>query len=244
MLSVSEAKAQRKALLNEIAIEHRRKDREKLVALRAKIPELKRARREAMRGAVDLCRTERIAHRARAKQRAEELRAAARQAVRLAREEEKQAARSSCHARKQAIRESHTSDTAKARQMLKEERQLQRELKRIEGRMRKRERETQRNTAKERAQESDDDVRQNIPGDLLPLFERVKKSIKGSTRMSRTETFLQYAEENPHEVVDAQVALSQREIARLIREEAALARAVRHPKRYKPTAEELASVPF
>jgi hypothetical protein len=103
---------------------------------------------------------------------------------------------------------------------------------------------TERSSARERLAESDDEVRQNIPADLVPLFERVKRTIKGSAHQSRTEAFLEYAEENPHEVVDAQEGLAQREIARLIREEAALARAMRQPRRYKPTAEELAAIPF
>src|SRR6185295_17647714 len=47
--------------------------------------------------------------------------------------------------------------------------------------------------------ESDDEVRANIPPDLVPLFERVKRGIKGSARESRTEAFLRYVEEHPRE---------------------------------------------
>jgi hypothetical protein len=35
------------------------------------------------------------------------------------------------------------------------------------------------------------------------LFERVKRGIKASPRMSRTEAFLHYAEENPDDVLAA-----------------------------------------
>jgi hypothetical protein len=49
----------------------------------------------------------------------------------------------------------------------------------------------------ERRAESDDEVRSNLPADLVALFERVKGGIKASPRMSRTEVFLQYAEEHP-----------------------------------------------
>jgi hypothetical protein len=38
--------------------------------------------------------------------------------------------------------------------------------------------------------------------------------------------------------------LAQREVARLVREQYALETAMRHPKRYKPSAAELAEVPF
>ncbi len=83
-----------------------------------------------------------------------------------------------------------------------------------------------------------------VPSELLPLWERVKRSIQGSTRQSRSEAFLAYAEEHPGEVVDAQEELSRKEIARLIREERELGRAVRSARRYKATPEELASIPF
>ncbi len=43
----------------------------------------------------------------------------------------------------------------------------------------------------ERQAESDDEVRSNIPPELVALFERVKRGIKASPRMSRTEAFLQ-----------------------------------------------------
>jgi len=243
MLSEKEAKRQRRQLLKEIATEHKRRDRETLVALRQQIRDTKQRRKAAMREAVVSCRAGRLAARERSKARVLELRAAAKEAIRLARIEEKQAARSSCALAKEEIRSSPATSTEKARAALQAERQLQRELKRIEGESRARARRG-RTSAAERAQESDDEVRQNIPAELVPLFERVKRTIKGSTRQSRTEAFMLYAEENPHEVVDAQEGLAQREIARLIREEHALRRAMRHPRRYKPTAAELAAVPF
>jgi hypothetical protein len=242
-LSAQEAKRQRRQLLREIALEHKRKDKEKLVALRTEIRGLKVRRREAMREAVQFCRTGRCEAKKRAKDRVQAIRDAAREAIARARTEEKMQARAACTARKKEIRASSLSATQKARAELREEQRLQREIKRIDSGERKRDRQREASSA-ERRQESDDEVRQNIPAELVPLFERVKKTIKGSTRQSRTEAFMQYAEENPHEVVDAQEAISQREIARLIREEAALRHAMRTPRRYKPTAAELAAIPF
>jgi hypothetical protein len=84
-----------------------------------------------------------------------------------------------------------------------------------------------------------------LPSDLVPLFERVKRSIKASPRMSRTESFLKYAEENASEVL---IALDDRTDA-LIREledqEREARRSLRRPPprpRYTPT--QLAEVPF
>jgi hypothetical protein len=243
MLSNAEAKRQRRQLLKEISAEHKRADRETLKRLRHEIKHVKARRREAMKDAVAFCRTGRVEARERAKVRALELRAAAKEAIRLARIQEREAARSSCDARKREISESPLTSVAKARAAVKAERKYQKDLKRIESELRAKTRH-QRTSSRERSSESDDEVRQNIPAELLPLFERVKRSIKGSTRQSRTEAFMLYAEENPHEVVDAQEGLAQREIARLIREEHALARAMRSPHRYKPTAAELSAIPF
>lgn len=55
-------------------------------------------------------------------------------------------------------------------------------------------------TRAERREESEDEVRHNIPPHLVPLWNRVKRSIRASSRKSRTEAFLEYAEEHPDEV--------------------------------------------
>ena len=61
-----------------------------------------------------------------------------------------------------------------------------------------------RGAAAERRAESDDEVRANIPRDLHSYFERVKRSIKGSPRMSRTEAFLQLVHDEGNEGHDWQ----------------------------------------
>jgi hypothetical protein len=71
-------------------------------------------------------------------------------------------------------------------------------------------------TIAERVQESDDEVRANIEPHLLPLWERSKRSIKGSGRMTRTEAFLHFAGEHPDEVLAAQEAEVEAELAREI----------------------------
>jgi predicted transcriptional regulator len=137
------------------------------------------------------------------------------------------------------VRDDVKTAIAQGRAMLKEEQAYQREIKRIESRAKKKER--LRSTSAERRQESDDAVRHNIPEDLRPLFERVKRSIKGSDRESRTEAFLKYAEENPGEVAAAIAEEAEREIARLQREEA---KEYRRLRGRGVSAAELADVPF
>jgi hypothetical protein len=54
-------------------------------------------------------------------------------------------------------------------------------------------------TVAERRSESDDEVRQSIPSELVGLWERVKRSIKAGPRETRLESFMRYAEEHPDE---------------------------------------------
>lgn len=54
-----------------------------------------------------------------------------------------------------------------------------------------------------RIAESDDEVRQNIPLELVPLFNRVRTGIKKTHGESRTEAFLRYVEEHPGEEIAA-----------------------------------------
>lgn len=75
-----------------------------------------------------------------------------------------------------------------------------------------------RNTRREREAESDDEVRRNLSPDLAAVFNKVRRHIKGSERRSRTEAFLEWAEENPDEICAMQERRAAREIERLVKE--------------------------
>jgi hypothetical protein len=92
-------------------------------------------------------------------------------------------------------------------------------------------------SARERRQESDDEVRSNLPPELVPVFNAVRRFIKGSPRKSRTEDFLQWAEENAGEVYAIQGEQADREVRRLVAEYEALNK----PRRGRRS---LADVPF
>jgi hypothetical protein len=94
----------------------------------------------------------------------------------------------------------------------------------------------------ERRSESDDEVRSNLPPNFVPLFERVKRGIKATPRMSRTEAFLHYAEENPDEVFDVLEEGAAAMIRELEKKEREAARALRRGPR-RP-AGPVADVPF
>ena len=75
-----------------------------------------------------------------------------------------------------------------------------------------------RSSSKERRQESDDEVVGNLPSGLIPVFLKLRRQIKGGPRTTRTEAFLQWAEENPGEVYAIQGEQAERDLARLVAE--------------------------
>lgn len=82
-----------------------------------------------------------------------------------------------------------------------------------------------------------DEVRADIPRDLLPVFEAVKGTLKPRPRKSLTETFLEWSEENPDEVhaLRAELAASNDSLVREAMKEAnAVQRALRSRKQLKP----------
>lgn len=88
----------------------------------------------------------------------------------------------------------------------------------------------------EQRRESDDEVRSNLPPDLAAVFTRVRRSIHGNARISRTEAFLHWAEENPGEVYAMQSEAAERDLARMVAEHHRLER---HSRRAS-----LSAVPF
>lgn len=207
MLSRAEGRKQRAELLKKLDADHRAQARAKLAGLRIAIREAKAHKKEAMRAAVANCRALRLAARARARderQRAEAL-------LKQAKHDERLAAEHACREGKRAAGAGLVGAIAN----LASERKDQRDLRRIERGNRTSIRERKRSTALERRAESDDEVRSNIPPDYVTLFNKVRRSIKGSTRESRTEAFLKYAEEHPREIYGAIEDGLDREIAEL-----------------------------
>jgi hypothetical protein len=122
-------------------------------------------------------------------------------------------ARESCALRALEARREGAAEVARRRAKLKGE-------KRFEGQMGAIERPRKlRSTTGERRQESDDEVRSNLPADMVRVFERVRKHIKGSPRKTRTEAFFQWAEENPAEVFELLQHDADRYLAQLLAEQ-------------------------
>ena len=91
-----------------------------------------------------------------------------------------------------------------------------------------------RRSKREAAAESDDEVRANIPAELVHVFNRVRRSIKPREGMSRTEAFLHWAEENPEEVYAHEAEAADRATARLVAELKELERQAHQERRAQP----------
>lgn len=83
----------------------------------------------------------------------------------------------------------------------------------------------------------------NIPADFAALWEKVKRGIKGDSRQTRTEAFLKYAEEHPHETYAAIDDVTDRKIREFEAQHAKLRPYAKARKRPYTDAE-LAAVPF
>lgn len=117
----------------------------------------------------------------------------------------------------------------KSRRDVTEERLYRRQLRRAERGAKERHKEQKLRSKRVERGESDDEVRQNIPPELVPLFERVKRGIKASSYRSRTEAFLEYVAENPGEQMRALEEESEAKLERMIAE-----REGRKPRRRDP----------
>ena len=231
------ARQARTALKRDIEREHRRKARAALVQLREQLRAARLTRRNAFAETKSRCRAERLAVRERTQM--ERLRVL--DELRKALHAQRQGARDACGLRKEEAKKATSDAIERAQHELAAERKYQEDLRRIEHGNRENRRATRRSSASERRSESDDEVRASLPPDLVALFEKVKRGLKGSPRETRTEAFLRYAEEHPGEVLAALDDRTERVIRDLERREREVAHHVRK-RNYTPG--ELADVPF
>ena len=239
MRTRAQAAEDRRELRRQIEREHKRAAKAKIADLRRALLDARERRKTALRDAKHRCRAERLA----ARDRIRAMRVRALEELRIALKAERLAARQTCSVRLGEAR-AIKDEVRSARTKLHAERRYQADLRRIELGNRKRT-VVLRKTAREARSESDDEVRTNLPPELVSLFERVKRSIKGSARASRTEVFLKYAEEHPAEVlvsIDDQTDALIRDLER--REREARREMRRGPPRRRYTAAELAETPF
>jgi hypothetical protein len=237
MLTRAEGRRQRKEIERQIAADLKQKARATLRELGVAVREAKKSKAARVREARAACRQ----HRCLVKRRSIARRKRLLLELRDVTAQERRAARERCDVGRKRARESVETEIAKRRHELHHERAFQADMKRIEANNRSRRMQIHRASRGERRQESESEVLANIPAELAPLWERVKRGIKGSTKRSRTEAFLEYAEGHPHEIIEAQEGGIDATIRELERRQNEVERFARKP-RYTPA--DLAAVPF
>lgn len=220
--------------LQKMLAEHlRQKDRAELALLRSKIKLARLNRQTMLREARGSCRAARAA--------LVEQQRGERTSLFERHRGERIAERATCSAGKESAKTKGTEAEAEAKREVRLERAMQRRG-RSDAKARVR------STAKERRQEDDYAVRNNLPPELRAVFDKVGKKIKGTEKKTRTEAFLDWAEENPEELLAVQQAEADRELKQLLKQQREQGRTVRNAKRYKLPPEELekllAEVPF
>ena len=243
-ITAAQARRERKKLVASMAADLRKKDRAHLKKLRETIVAKKAERRERLKTLRKLCRDGIREARERAKAERAALRERQREERREAREQAKrdrEEANAVCASRS-AVDASARAEIAAAEESYDAERARVREE--HAGSYHRPERMTRAEAARARSEaraESDDEVRNNIPSELVPVWERVKAGIHETPRMTRTEAFLQWAHDHSADVerlIDDSITESLR---RLEREEREHHRAMRRPARYRRTPAHLAA---
>ncbi len=223
-----------KKLQRELAEDLREKDSATLSLLRAQIRHARVMRKQMVRTARETCHATRLA--------LKEKHAAERAEFVQRQRAERVIERGTCSSGKENAKAKGLELELGARREFRGERTLQRQIRRA-GKA-----PVLRSTARERRQEDDDAVRSNLPPELVPVFDKVSRKIKGSDKRSRTETFLDWAEENPDEILAVQAEAAEKELRALLKQQRELGRTVRNAGRYKQSPEALekilAGVPF
>lgn len=224
----------RKKLKREIARDLRQRDKQRLATLRSEIRAAKATKKRLRFEARGHCKSGK--HALKERQRAE------RAALREAQKQTRQAERASCVTGKVTAASTGSALVEDARGLLRSERHEQGVVRRagLPTRIK--------STSRERRQEDDDRVRSNLSPELVVVFNRVAKRIKGNSRRSRTEAFLEWVNENPDEVLLEQQSDADQYLKDLLKAEKLHKGNVRKAGRYRGSAESLskrlADVPF
>jgi hypothetical protein len=208
----------------------RKADRVRLRQLRSHIRAAKVHATQRRREVLLMCRR----GRATAREHAKQLRAASRVALLASIDAERAKSRTACEARKSQARSKNTDSLRRAQAAFEHEAKHVRTM-RIWAKPQKSVLAKARRT--EAISESDSEVRNNIPPDLVPVFNAVKARMKGGTRRTRTEAFMEWAGDHPSEVLRILDAQIHRDVEALVKEEARLRREVRMPSTYRKSCD-------
>jgi hypothetical protein len=237
MATAAQTRAARKRARHERELARRKADRAELARLREALKAAKLLRRERVREVVTTCRHMRGV----AREHARALRARYRAIMRAEIDSERQAARSQCEASKLKAREKDVPPIERALEALQLERQHQATMRRWEKRpaFAKQPRKITTIT------ESDSEVENNLPHDLILVWRRVKHRIKATPRRTRTEAFIEWAHEHAADVATIQNEQLEQDIAELVAREAELRERTGSMDYYRnASSADLGDVPF
>jgi hypothetical protein len=184
-------------------------DRVELARLREKIVQARRARRGRVLAARAACRDALLAVRAKAKR--------AREGLRRQIAEATAQARGQCVTSRDRLAELGVKSVAASQAELHRLRADIRLRRRAEGARR-----LERLTKREARSESDDEVRNNIPRELEPVWRAVKDRIRAGARRTRTEAFLEWVHDNSASVTRILNQAHESDIEDLVQQEAAM----------------------
>lgn len=212
-------RAWRAQLRKEVERDYRSKAKAKIKTLKGQVKEAKAEARAAVKAVVASCRLlrEKNRHRIRDK------RMATRLAINDERDELFGSTREQCMTNKASARDRNAGQLSAAETELADER---RELsqairvarpasKVLPGSVRTRSRGA---AGREAQAESDSEVEGNIDEALLPVWRRIKRKIKATPRMSRTEAFEHWVMENQDDVINWQEQAATADIEAMVRE--------------------------
>lgn len=220
-VSARELKANRKKIRRELAADTRRRVRARLAELRQKIRDLRGARKERIAFVREMYRSLRLEERERTRAKREELR---RQRAELASKSREERARLVAEYREKraAIPRELAEERAELERQIRELKEGARDDRRLDAAIAEMERDTR--TPAERRAEAEDEVRANLPAELLPVWEKVKGKIRATRRTTLTEAFLHWVHDHSAdvaEIIDSEGAAS---LKGMLAEEAAIAR--------------------
>lgn len=197
--------------------ELRERDRAKVRELKRRVADLRKERPRRMAEVRDLCRAGRV----RAREQTMALRELMRAELAARVLEVRQAARTECETRRATTR---AELAAQIRAADKEARSEAFDVKRRYGRKGKLTPFQRAQRRRELASEDDDAVRNNLPPELVPVFNKVRVMVKGKPGMSRTEAFLHWVHDHPDEAHAVLYEQAERDVAKLVAQQEELER--------------------
>lgn len=206
-------KAEREKLVKDVS---RTNDKAAIAKKKKDLKEARTGKRSAMKQARKTCKVDRE----KTKESSRKNYSRSVEKARAKRDAARAAARSRCSAGVQKVVNEYEPKLKKSGAELAEERKHQREIQRIEAANKDREKKRPKKSAGERLHEADQEVVQNLPPELIPVWHHFKDKVKGSQRRSRYEAFMDFVHDHPEAIVFVNQKIEKETEKKLAKEQA------------------------